>query len=610
VTDQAKPLTTEAHPNSKTEKKGFSLAFLKPYLAPYKMHLILGPMAKLVEAVLELLTPLLMAKVIDGALSNRDNPGFFKAWGGGLLGLVLTSLIFSFTCQYLASKASQGVGTDLRQAVFEKIQGFSFAQLDKFGSSSLINRLGIDIMRVQYTVAMFIRLYFRAPFLAIGGAVMAFSISPKIAGLLVLAIILAAFILWFIVRLSMKPIRKAQDGLDSLNRIVADHFSGVRIIRAFNRSEHERHYFSKKNDDVNAYLEKAGRISAWMNPATVIVVNLAIILALYWGGGLVSTGNILPGQMIALINYFSQVLLAMTVTANLALAIPKTVNSLERLEDVLEEEEDLRVLSPEEAALSRGETKLPAKASLIDVQDLSFSYTQQGRAVLSDLNFSIEEGAFIGLIGSTGSGKSTLVRLLQRFYDPDRGVIFLDGADLRTMTRAEIQAHIAFVPQKAQLFSGTVRSNLTMGLDADLDDAVLWEALDSAMAKDFVSAHPLGLDRPVERDGKNFSGGQRQRLTIARALVRKTPILILDDSLSALDYKTERQVMRHLRADTENRTLILVSQRIHSIKKADRILVLEEGKLMGQGSHKELIEINPIYQEIQASQLTPDEEEV
>jgi ATP-binding cassette subfamily B multidrug efflux pump len=606
VTDQAKPLTTEAHPNSKTEKKGFSLAFLKPYLAPYKMHLIFGPMAKLVEAVLELLTPLLMAKVIDGALANKDNPGFFKAWGGGLLGLVLTSLIFSFTCQYLASKASQGVGTDLRRAVFEKIQGFSFAQLDKFGSSSLINRLGIDITRVQYTVAMFIRLYFRAPFLAIGGAVMAFSISPKIAGLLVLAIVLAAFILWFIVRLSMKPIRKAQDGLDSLNRIVGDHFSGVRIIRAFNRSEHERQYFSKKNDDVNTHLERAGRISAWMNPATVIVVNLAIILALYWGGGLVSSGNILPGQMIALINYFSQVLLAMTVTANLALAIPKTVNSLERLEEVLEEGEDLRVLTAEE--LPSDERMNPS--AVLEVKDLTFSYTQQGRAVLSDLNFSIEPGAFIGLIGSTGSGKSTLIRLLQRFYDPDRGRVYLNQANLRSLTRTEIQENIAFVPQKAQLFSGTVRSNLTMGLDPDLADDVLWEALDLAMAKDFVNAHPLGLDRPVERDGKNFSGGQRQRLTIARALVRQTPILILDDSLSALDYKTERQVMRHLRENSKNRTLILVSQRIHSIKNADTILVLEEGKLMGQGTHRELIETNPIYQEIQASQLSPDEEEV
>lgn len=581
------------------EKKS-PLRFLFPYLKPYRKHLIFGPLAKMVEAILELFMPLFMAYVIDQAMFRQGDMGFFIRAGIILLLIVLVSVLFSFTCQYLAATASQGVGTLVRQALFQKIQNLSYRQLDHLGTNTLTNRLGPDVVHIQYAVAMFIRLFFRAPFLALGGSIMAFTISPRIAFLLVLSIILAALILMVIVKKSVPEIRFAQTGTDKLGRLISDHFSGVRIIRAFNRSEHERKYFQGSNTKVNQHLERAARISAFMNPGTVVVVNLAIIIALYWGQQLVGSGVVLPGEMIALISYFTQVLLAMTVTANLVLAVPRTLSAMERLEEVLSQEEDLELL--DKPIYSEN------KACILELKNLSYAYDTEARPVLNKIDLEIYPGSFIGIIGSTGSGKSSLARIMQRLYDPQEGIVFLQGRDIRSYSRQVISKTIGYVPQKIELLQGTIRSNLTLGLEEKVSDEKLWQALEIAQGQEFVMQLEDGLDHKVERSGRNFSGGQRQRLTIARAILRSPEILIMDDSMSALDYKTERQLMENLQKYYRNKTLIFISQRIHTLQQAKRILVLEEGCLVGEGTHEELLANNPIYQEIQASQLTREEE--
>lgn len=578
------------------EVKPQRFKFFLPYLKPYKKNLILGPMAKMVEAVFELLTPLLMAYVVDQAILGEKELNFFWHYGLILLLMVIFSVLFAFLCQYLAAEASQGVGTLLRNSVFRKVQSLSYAQLDNLGSTSLTNRLGPDIIQIQHAVAMFIRLLFRAPFLAIGGSIMAFAIHPKIAGLLVVSIIIAAIILALIVKFSMPEMRRAQSGIDKLGRVVTDHFSGVRIIRAFNRSEHERRYFAKSNQEVNHHLERAAKISAFMNPGTVIVVNIAIVLALYMGLQDVESGVILPGQMIALINYFTQVLLAMTVTANLVLAVPRILSASERLVEVLGTEEDMALI----------EDDTDYSEDLMSLQNVHFAYSAEGQDVLKGVNISIAPGNFIGIIGSTGSGKSTVANIMQRFYEPQEGRVYFMGKDLRTLSRAEIQQNISYVPQVINLFTGTIRSNLTMGIEGVTDDAI-WYALQQAEAKDFVAALDLGLDAKLERSGRNFSGGQRQRLTLARALIREAKLLIIDDSMSALDYKTEREVLKNLRSLDAGQSIVMISQRIHTIKHCDKIYVLEAGEIVGCGTHDDLILENQVYQEIEASQISPEE---
>lgn len=580
-----------------------SLSILKPYLKPYRLQLTLGPLAKLIEAVLELLMPLFMARVIDGALLHRGETAFFVSRGGQLLLLVVLGMLFSFTCQYMASVASQGVGTLLRRDLFAKIQMFSFAQLDRFGTSTLANRLTLDISNIQFAVAMLIRLAIRAPFLVLGGSLLAFYISPPIAVLMLLSIPLAAVLLTYVMRRTLPLIQEAQRGTDKLGRLVSDHLSGVRIIRAFNRSEHERSYFAASNRKVTDSLELAGKISAFMNPGTVLVVNLAIVAALYLGGGLVQNNELSPGEMIALMNYFTQVLLAMTVTANLVMAVPKTLASAERLEEVLTTEAELLV-EPESA-----DTEMPQNfdpAALVQVEKLTYSYEEGARPALREVTFALHPGENLGIIGATGSGKSSLARLLQRFYDPQSGAVYLKGHDLKTVQAQEIRKSIATVPQRAQLFSGTVRSNLLLGLEdaheiAAAGDEVLWQSLQIAQAADFVSAMG-GLEARVERGGRNLSGGQRQRLCIARALVRRPEVLILDDAASALDYKTESGLGKALKQLPWSCSLITISQRIHSLRNSTRILLLDEGELVAAGTHDALLASSELYRAIYESQ--------
>ncbi len=565
---------------------------LKPYLAGFRRQFIFGPLAKLIEAILELLMPLLMARVIDGALLNPGERAFFVRQGALLLGLVVLGMLFSFSCQYMASVASQGVGTALRKDIFRKIQTFSFAQLDDFGSSSLTNRLTLDVNNLQFAVAMVIRLAIRAPFLVIGGSILAFTISPRIAILMVLSIPLAALVLAVIMRRTLPLTKQAQTGTDKLGRLVSDHLSGVRIIRAFNRSAHERKYFGTSNQTVTDLQERAARISSFMNPGTVMIVNLAILLALYWGGGLVSTGAILPGQMIALINYFLQVLLALTVVANLVLIVPRTISSAERVTEVLEAPLELK---PEEI------TDQSTGTGLLELRDVSHAYSADAENSLTGVSFVLESGATLGLIGATGSGKSTLARLLQRFYDPTSGEIVFLGRNLKTFTRAKIAREIAYVPQKAGLFSGTIRDNVTLGLEETPSDSEINAALAQAQALDFVEAMG-GLDAYVERGGRNLSGGQKQRLSIARAIVRKPRLLILDDAASALDYQTEARLRSALQNLSWDCAVIQISQRIHSIEHCDRILLLDKGRVEGLGAHYELLRTNALYREIWQSQ--------
>lgn len=574
-----------------SNKSSMSILKLGRYLKPYRVQCILGPLFKLTEAVLELYLPLLMAEVIDKGVLTGDTQYVVKM-GGVMLIIVTVGLLCALVCQYMASVTSQGFGTELRHAVFSQISRLSHAELDRFGIPSLINRVTNDVNQLQYAVAMLIRLVIRAPFLCIGGIVMAMYIDLKLSLVIIIAIPLFVLIITWVMKKTVPLHRRVQEKLDKLTRILRENLSGVRVIRAFARTGQEQERFDESTGAHTDAAIRVGKISALLNPATQLIMNAAILAIVWFGGLRVETGGMTNGEIIAFINYVNQILLALIVVANLVVTFTKAFASSGRVLEVLETQPSIQD--------GEGNPPCPENAPAVTFSHVCFSYGG-GEEELTDINFSVPKGSMVGIIGGTGSGKSTLMHLLMRFYDVTDGCVSINGADVRSYTLQELRQKIGVVPQQTELFSGTIADNIRWGKE-DATDKEIREAARMAQAAEFIEQKEKGYDEPVERGGANLSGGQRQRLTIARALVRRPEILILDDSSSALDYATDAALRKAIRSGTNGMTVFMISQRVSAVKQSDMILVMDDGRLAGAGSHDELLDGCAVYQEICRSQ--------
>ena len=571
---------------------------LLPYLRPYRKETVISPLFKLLEAVFDLLVPLLVKQIIDVGIANADKPYVF-AMCGVLVAFALIGLGCSLVAQYFAARAAVGFSTGLRRDLFAQIQKFSYSDTDRAGTATLITRMTADINQVQSGVNLTLRLLLRSPIIVLGALIMAFTVHPGSAWIFVLIIPLLSVVIFSIMLKSIPLYRGVQKNLDRVTSLTRENLTGVRVIRAFRKESEEIERFSEANEAHNTIQNRVGRISALMNPLTLVLINLGLILILQNGAHTVYDGGMTQGDVVALTNYMAQILVELIKLANTIFTVNKALACAHRIEDVLETPVGMPTVR--DPAPSDGEYT-------VSFQNVSMTYPDHAEPSLSGITFTARRGETIGIIGSTGSGKSTLVNLIPRFYDATEGAIRILGRDVRSYEPDALREQIAIVPQKAVLFKGTVRSNLLWGNPNATDDA-LWEALERAQAKDFILAKEGGLDAPVSQNGKNFSGGQRQRLTVARALVRKAPILILDDSSSALDYATDAALRRALRSLPEEPTVFLISQRTSSIRHADRILVLEDGEAVGVGTHAELLKSCEVYREIHESQYRREVEE-
>lgn len=564
---------------------------LARYLKNYIKEVIIGPFFKLIEAVFELIVPLVMAKIIDVGIENSDKDYILKM-GGVMILLGVVGLCCALVCQYLASRTSQAIGTDLRNDVFSKIGSLSYSQLDKFGSASLVNRIISDVNQLQLAVAMLIRLVVRVPFLIIGATVMAFSINTELAVIFVVIIPLVALSLYLVMSRSVPYYKRIQKNLDGVSGIVRENLNGVRVIRAFSGQDRENIRFQKATDIVMEENIRVGRISAILNPVCYVILNLAIIAILYFGGGKVYDGAVSQGEIIALVNYMTQISLALVVMANLVVIFTKAGASASRVNEIFDETPDI--------SDGKGAT-ISENAPAVEFKDACFDYGNNGEYELEGITFSVNKGETIGIIGSTGSGKSTLINLIPRFYDTAKGEVFVDGANVKDYIVSDLRRKIGIVPQKSALFSGTVRENLIIG-NENASEETIKKAIRIAQAEDIIERMPEGLDTFIAEGGRNLSGGQRQRLTIARALVCEPEILILDDSSSALDYVTDLNLRKAIKEETDNMTVFIVSQRANAIKNSDRIVVLDDGRISAIGKHEELLKTSDVYIEICKSQ--------
>lgn len=571
---------------------------LRRFLKDYRKQVIIGPIFKWMEAVLELIVPLVMAKIIDVGVKNADK-GYVFRMGGLLLLIAAVSLGCALVCQYSASIASQGVGTNLRREMFDRINRFSHAELDRFGTHSLITRLTNDVNQLQVAVAMLIRLVVRAPFLAIGAVVMAFTIDVKLSLIFLVVFPLIVGVLYFVMNRSIPFFRVMQKKLDKISLITRENLEGARVIRAFSKQDAELSRFTSASDDLANTSVRVGRLSALLNPLTYVIMNLGIVAILWFGGFRVDSGRLTQGEMIAFVNYMTQILQALIVVANLVVIFTKASASASRINEVLETE-------PSVSDAVSGEVAPLADEAALEFDRVAFAYAGAEEPSLSGITVKLRPGETLGVIGGTGSGKSTFVSLIPRFYDATSGEVKVFGRDVKEYPLAELRRLVGTVPQKAAVVSGTIRENLRWA-KPDATDEELWAALKTAQAESFVEALPQKLETRVEQGGKNFSGGQKQRLTIARALVGKPPILILDDSASALDFATDAALRKALRTETKGMTVIMVSQRASTIRYADQILVLDDGGMAGLGTHEELFENCPVYREICLSQLSAEE---
>ncbi len=572
---------------------------LARYLKHFKLHVSLGPACKLVEAVFELFVPLVMADIIDKGIATGDKELILKN-GGILIILAVCGLSFTLVCQYLASVASQGVGTMLRRDLYAHVNTLSYKEIDRIGTSALVTRIANDVNQVQTAVAMLIRLVIRAPFLVVGATIMAFSISPKLSLIFFGCMIAIVLIMYPIMQVTVKLFKRQQKSLDGISRITRENLSGVRVVRAFSRQEYEKERFEENAEEYRKFALKAGRINALLNPAIFIVVNVAYLLIVYFGGGMVSTApdGLTQGEVIALVNYMTQISLALVVVANLVTIFTKAAASSQRINEVFDMQPS--VVGAENAP------ETAADAAAVEFKNVSFSYLdgEGAERSLENISFTLAKGEVLGIIGGTGSGKSTLVNLIARFYDATEGAVLVNGADVRSYPDKELRDIIGLVPQKTELLSGSIRENMTMGRD-DISDERILAALETAQAKEFTDALPEGLDARILQGGKNFSGGQKQRLSIARAIARDPQILILDDSSSALDYATDAKLRKALKQ--LDMTCIIVSQRANSIRHADKIIVLDDGEAAGMGTHAELLRECEVYREICLTQYTEQE---
>ena len=571
---------------------------LMKYLKDYKKESILAPLFKLLEAFFELLVPLVMANIIDRGIADSDM-GYIGRMGACLLALALVGLLSSVTAQFFAAKAAVGFSTKLRQALFDHIQGLNFTNIDKVGTSTMITRMTSDINQVQSGVNMVLRLFLRSPIIVFGAMLMAFTIDVKSALIFVVAIPLLAIVVFGIMVWTMPLYKKVQAEFDRVLGVTRENLTGVRVIRAFHKEEEEAGKFQRYTKALADSQVFVGKISAVMNPVTYVIVNGAIIALIYVGAIQVNVGNLTQGEVIAIINYMSQILVELVKLANLIITITKALACADRVAGVFEikNEESL----PEAYRVSEKRKDAP----FLEFDHVSLTYAGAGAETLHDMNFVVNRGETVGIIGGTGSGKSSLVNLVPGFYPVTEGAIRLDGTDLKAMPEDELRNRIGMVPQKAVLFKGTIRSNLQWG-KPDATEEEMWQAIDVAQAREVVEGKDGKLDARVAQNGKNLSGGQRQRLTIARALVRKPEILILDDSASALDYATDAKLRAALRELEGNTTTFIVSQRASTIRHADKIIVLDDGEMAGIGTHDELMKDCEVYKEIYYSQY-PEE---
>ena len=568
---------------------------LLPYLKRYTMESILAPLFKLLEVCIDLLVPLVVARMINIGVANNDR-GFLLRCFLVLIFMALVGLAFSITAQFFAAKASTGFAADLRQAVFDHIQGFSFTELDTLGADTMITRLTDDIHQVQTGVNLGLRLLLRSPFVVFGAMVMAFTIDVSCAWVFAVAIPVLFAAVFAIMLVSIPLYQKAQSGLDRITRLTRENLTGVRVVRAFCREEHSVREFEEGNQALTRLNEFVGRISALLNPVTYVLINIAAVWLIHRGALQVSVGSIAQGDVVALNNYMLQIIAELIKLASLIITLTKSLACAGRVSSVLAQKATMDY--PEETAISRENRS----AAALRFDHVTFTYQNAGAPSLCDISFQALRGQTIGIIGGTGSGKSTLVNLIPRFYDPQQGTVCLDGVDVRSYTRQALCEKIGVVQQRSVLFQGSIRDNLRWGKE-DASDEELWQALEKAQAKEIVEAKPGRLDFRLEQGGRNLSGGQKQRLSIARALVKKPEILILDDSSSALDFATDAALRKSIRSLGYPVTTFLVSQRIACIRQADQILVLDNGHLAGCGTHEELLESCALYQEIYDSQF-------
>ena len=570
---------------------------LMMYLKDYKKESILAPLFKLLEAFFELLVPLVMANIIDYGISNR-NMGYIGKMGLLLLLLGVVGLASSITAQFFAAKAAVGFSTQLRQALFDHIEDLSFTDIDKAGTSTMITRMTSDVNQVQSGINMTLRLFLRSPIIVFGAMIMAFTIDVKCALIFVVAIPLLSVVVFGIILSTIPMYKKVQAKLDQVLGITRENLTGVRVIRAFHQEAKESDRFRENNEALSAMQIFVGKISACMNPVTYIIVNGAIIALIYTGAVQVNIGNLSQGEVVAIINYMNQILVELVKLANLIVTMTKALACAERVASVFDIGADAAYVGAQDQKLA---DKVDKSAPFLDFKHVSLTYQGAGAPTLQDMNFTVNRGDTVGIIGGTGSGKTSLVNLIPGFYPATEGEILLEGRDIRTMSDEELRGRIGVVPQKAVLFKGTIRSNLQWG-KPDATQEEMWKALELAQASEVVDGKPGKLDATVAQNGKNFSGGQRQRLTIARALVRNPEILILDDSASALDYATDAKLRAAIRTLEDKTTTFIVSQRASTIRHADKIIVLDDGEIAGVGTHDELLKDCTVYQEIYYSQ--------
>ena len=564
---------------------------LLKYITEYKKECVLGPAFKLLEACFDLTVPMVMAWMIDQGISRR-NVAFIWQMGGVLLLLAAIGLTCSITAQYFAAKAAVGFATKLRHAVFAHIEELSFTEMDELGTSTMITRMTSDINQVQSGVNMALRLFLRSPFIVFGAAIMAFTIDVQAAVIFAVVIPLLAVVVFGIMLWTMPLYKKVQAHLDRLLGVTRQNLSGVRVIRAFNKEQHEKEVFAEENDALTQMQLFVGKISALMNPVTYIMINVALVLLIWQGAVRINIGTLTQGQIVALINYMSQILVELIKLANTIILTTKCVACGKRVEGLLEMK----------SSILDGTKEMKKKPAKVEFQDVSLTYRGAGEPSLEHISFTAQPGQTIGIIGGTGSGKSSLVHLIPRFYDATEGNVLINGMNVKELVLESFRQSVGIVMQKAVLFQGTIRENIQWG-KFDASDEEIKEALELAQAAEFVYKREEGLDYEIEQGGRNLSGGQRQRLTIARALVRKPDILILDDSASALDFATDAKLRKALETLKETSTIFIVSQRTSSIQQADFIVVLDDGEAVGMGTHEELLASCEVYQEIYETQF-------
>ncbi len=565
---------------------------LLKYLKNYKKELIFGPIFKLLEAIFELTVPLVMAKIIDNGIAN-GNSSYILKMSGLIVVLGICGLGFALTCQYLAAKCAYGFGTELRTALYKHINSLSYSGIDKIGTASIVNRLTNDSNTVQNGVNMFIRLAVRAPFLVIGAAVMAITIDVKLSMIFFVAAPLISFVIFMIMRKTIPMYKKTQQRLDRASMLTRENLEGTRVIRAFSRQQEEIDEFKDAVDDISDCSIAVGKISAILNPVAFMVMNLGIVAIIWFGGIKINAGSLTQGELTAFTNYMTQILLALIVLANLIVTFTKAFASANRISEIFD-------IAPEQSGKDIADTD--CGGNIIEFRSVSFAYETSGDNSVKNVSFTLKKGEMLGIIGGTGSGKSTLANLIPCFYRAASGDILVSGINVNDWEIDSLRRRIGIVPQKAILFSGTIRENMKWRNKNASDEEII-TALKTAQAWEFVSKFPERLDKKVSQGGRNFSGGQRQRLSIARALVGSPDILILDDSTSALDYATDLALRKSLKSEMSETTVIMISQRTTSLKDADKIIVMEDGEAVGIGTHSDLLKSCDVYSEIYRSQM-------